>query len=341
VCAHGNEKKVSTISATIKDIAKKCGVSEGTVDRALNNRCGIKKETKEKIMQVAEELGYRPNHMASCLARGNTKTIGVVCAGIMNAFFSSFVEAIEREAYENGYYLTLILTHNSKEKEREGIIYLAERQVDGLIIFPIGQGKDYEQWLLQFNIPIVTVYNRISDKFVHVDVDGRHIMQEAVSRIVKKGYKRIAYIDVGYDIAICHDNNRYSLNQRRQGYLDGVQEQQLGEPLVMTRVDEKAIKSFIEADGGKPAILCPFDNVAIRVLNLMRNQGISVPEQVGIMGFDNIPLLDSISPRLYSVDCETKEMGRNAFSILLKMMRGNMNVSDCMTDYTFTEGCSL
>ena len=84
--AHEIKKEVSTISATIKDIALRCGVSEGTVDRALNGREGIKKETKEKILQAAKEMGYRPNHLASCLARGSSKTIGVVCAGLDNPF---------------------------------------------------------------------------------------------------------------------------------------------------------------------------------------------------------------------------------------------------------------
>lgn len=329
------------IPVTMKDIARKCGVSEGTVDRALNHRGGIKQETKEKILRVAKELDYRPNHMASCLARGNTRTIGVVCTELMNPFFSSFIEVIERMAYENGYYVTLILTHCSRKKEQEGIMYLANRQVDGLIIIPTGQGEEYAEWLAQFEIPMVTVYNRVSDRFVHVDVDGRQIMRNAVSQIVDKGYRRIAYLDVGYDISMREDNNRYSLNQRRQGYLDGVGDERLGEPVVFTDYDWELIKEFLDADGGKPAILCPFDTVAIKVLNLLRNKGIAVPGQVGLMGFDNIPMLDSISPRLYSVDCGIHNLGRKAFSILLRLIHGDTSVGDCMTAYSFTDGETL
>ena len=329
------------ISATIKDIAKKCGVSEGTVDRALNNREGIKKETKEFILKVAEELNYKPNHLASCLAKGSSKTIGVVCAGIMNPFFSSFVEAIERMAYENGYYLTLILTHGSKEKEMEGISYLAERRVDGLIIIPLGQDKEYERALLKLRLPIVTVYNRISDKFVHVDVDGRQIMSDAVARIVDKGYSRIAYLDYGYGTPCDFGKNRYSLNQRRQGYMDGVTKHGLGEPVIMNTLDWEPLEQFVKADGGKPAILCAFDEVAVKLMNLMRNHDISVPEQVGIMGFDNISILDSISPRICSVDCEIKELGQKAFSVLLQIIQGDTDICDYVTNYSFTEGESL
>ena len=227
VCAHG-KSEVSIIPATIKEIALACGVSEGTVDRALNGREGIKKETKERILQTAKDMGYRPNHLARSLARGRSGAIGVVCAGLSNPFFSSFVEAIERMAYENGYYLNLILTHGSREKEMEGIQYLAGRQVEGVIIMPLGHGEEYEQELLRLNIPIVTVYNRLSDKFIHVDVDGRLIMKNAVHRIVEKGYGRIAYLDMGYGTERAEQNNRYSMNQRRFGYEDGIREENLG-----------------------------------------------------------------------------------------------------------------
>lgn len=340
MCAH-ERNGVSNISATIKDIALACGVSEGTVDRALNGREGIKKETKEKILQMAKEMGYRPNHLASCLARGSSRTIGVVCAGLGNPFFSSFVEAIERMAYENGYYLNLILTHGSREKEMEGIRYLADRQVDGLIIIPLGFGEEYEQALLGLQIPIVTVYNRLSGKFIHVDVDGRLIMKNAVHQIVEKGYGRIAYMDLGYGTEWAGQNNRYSLNQRRLGYEDGIRQEKLGDPVIFPKCDWDLIQKFLQEGSGKPAILCGYDNLAIRVLNMLRSHGVSVPEEVGLMGFDNIPILDSISPRLCSVDCEIKDLGKKAFLALLQLIKKDDTVRDYVTSYRFTEGESL
>lgn len=340
VCAH-ERNEVSIISATIKEIALACGVSEGTVDRALNGREGIKIETKERILQTAKEMGYRPNHLARSLARGRSGAIGVVCAGLSNPFFSSFVEAIERVAYENGYYLNLILAHGSREKEMEGIQYLAGRQVEGLIIMPLGYGEEYEQALLNLNIPIVTVYNRLSDKFIHVDVDGRLIMKNAVHKIVEKGYGRIAYLDLGYGTERAEQNNRYSMNQRRLGYEDGMREENLGEPVIFPKCEWETIQTFLQEGSGKPAILCSFDNLAIRVLSMLRSHGVSVPEEVGVMGFDNIPILDSISPRLCSVDCEIKDLGKKAFSALLQLINKDDTVCDYVTSYTFTDGESL
>jgi len=123
--------------------------------------------------------------------------------------------------------------------------------------------------------------------------------------------------------------------------LDGMEQEHLGEPVIMTNFDWEPLEEFLNKEGGKPAVLCPFDDVAIRVLDLLKGHGISVPGQVGIMGFDNISILDSISPRLCSVDCEIKNLGNKAFSALLQMIHGDKTVRDYVTNYTFVEGESL
>lgn len=329
------------MAVRIKDIAIKCGVSEGTVDRALNDRGGIKKETKELILKTAKEMNYQSNHLASCLAKGRTMNIGVVCAGLTNTFFAQLIEEIERMASANGYFITLILAHDDIKRELEGIRYLANRQVDGLIIFPIGKGKEYEEEIAGYNIPIVTIYNRVSDKFIHVDVDCRQIMKDAVSKIKAKGYQRVVYMDPFYDREELMWQNRYSLNQRRQGYLDGIKEEGLGEPVIFTEYEMQTIRKILDAEAGKTAILCPFDNVAIRLLHMLKDDGIRVPLDVGIMGFDNVPMLEHITPKICSVDCGIQNLGRRAFQVLLQLIEGKTDICDCVTGYTFTEGESL
>lgn len=329
------------MAVTIKDIAIRCGVSEGTVDRAINNRGGIKQETKERILRVAEEMNYQSNHLASCLAKGRSMNIGVVCAELTNNFFAQLIEEIENMAKVNGYFITLVLTHNDIEREKEGIRYLTSRQVDGVILFPIGEGEEYAGDLLKYKIPFVTIYNKLSPRISHVDVDCRQIMKNAVSLIVSKGYKRVAYMDLRYGRPESKGKNRYSFNQRRLGYLDGIEKEGLGEPVIFTEYDIGFIKKLISDQAGKTAILCPFDNVAIHLLNMMRDNDISVPEDIGLMGFDNIPMLDSITPRIYSVDCGIKNLGRKAFEVLLEQIEGSMEVHNHVTEYTFTDGESL
>ena len=329
------------MACTIKDIAVACGVSEGTVDRALNNRCGIKEETKQKILQVAKDMDYQPNHLARCLATGSTYTIGVVCINLSNNFFSLLIEEIEAIAKENGYFINLILTHNDPVRELEGIKYLARRKVDGLIIFPVGIGNDYEKELKSLNVPIVTVYNRISSNFTHVDVDGRQIMRNAVSHIVQKGYKRIIYLDIGLQRLQSKGINVYSLEERRKGYLDGIRDEMLEDNVFEDFNIDEIIRLIQYKEAGKAAVLCPYDNMAIRVLTLFKERGIKVPEQAGIMGFDNIDMLKVITPRIQSVDCGIRNLGRKAFSILLRQINGDHDVHDCVIGYSFTEGETL
>ncbi len=331
-----------TINSTIKDIAAVCEVSAGTVDRALNNRGGINEATKNKILKTAKELDYQPNHAARCLVTGSTHTIGVVCINLGNSFFSLLIEEIEQIARDNGYFINLILTHNDAGKEIEGIQYLARRKVDGLIIFPVGIGKEYENKLKRLNIPIVTLYNRISPDFVHVDVDCRQIMRNAVSFIVQKGYRRIIYLNYGIQELRERGINIFSREERCLGYLEGIKKEMLKEVLVIESYDPDTLIDLVRANADeKTAVLCPSDSVAIRVLHLFRDRGVKVPEQAGIMGFDNIDLLKVISPRIQSVDCKIRYLGRKAFSILHRQINKDSTVHDCVVKYSFTEGETL
>lgn len=328
------------MTVTIREIANYCNVSEGTVDRALNNRTGISSKTKERILSAAKELNYKPNILAQCLATGSSKTIGVVCGGLSNRFFASLIEVIETNARNNGYFISLVLSHNSPEKELEGIHYLARRQADGIIIFPVGYGKAYEEELKQLNIPIVTLYNRISGSFTHVDTDCRKIMREAVKHILLKGYKNIVYMDIkNYSGCNNEDINFFSLNERCSGYKEGMEQAGLNYS-ILNRYDENVLSSLPYADV-RTAILCPYDVLAIKIVNFYRKTGIQIPSQIGIMGFDNIDMLENITPRINSVDCNTKKLGEIAFSILLEKISGTYTGQDVTVDYSFTEGESL
>ena len=166
-------------------------------------------------------------------------------------------------------------------------------------------------------------------------------MKDAVSKIKAKGYQRVVYMDPFYDREELMWQNRYSLNQRRQGYLDGIKEEGLGEPVIFTEYEMQTIRKILDAEAGKTAILCPFDNVAIRLLHMLKDDGIRVPLDVGIMGFDNVPMLEHITPKICSVDCGIQNLGRRAFQVLLQLIEGKTDICDCVTGYTFTEGESL
>ena len=333
------------MAVSIREIAKICGVSEGTVDRALNNRSGIKESTKCKILEVAKELNYQPNHHARCLATGRTNTIGVVCINMQDSFFSNLLESIEASAKKAGYFITLVLTHNSIEQELEGIRYLVNRGVDGIILFPVAGGSEYVNMLKEYKIPIVTIYNRISDDFPHIDVDSYKSMRDAVSFIHNKGYDNIAYLDINFSAARKAGINIYSFERRRAGYEQAVSELGLSANII-EGYNRDNVLDYIKCNkDGRCAVLCAYDNLAIKVLSMCRLEGLSVPRDVGLMGFNNQSVLNDIYPRIYSIDCNIDEIGKTAFGKLCRLINGRENNESCVTDtvisYSFSQGESL
>ena len=318
------------ISCTIKELAKACGVSEGTVDRAVNNRSGIRESTKQHILEMAEQMDYRPNHLAKSLAIGSTKTIGIVSVDLSNNFFALLVESIEQTAREHGYFVNLALSHNDPEKEMEAIKYMAERRVDGIILFPLGKGVEFSSFLKKLGIPIVTIYNRIECDFVHV------------SFLAQKGYNEMIYIDPHFEKMKSGGINVFSIEQRRIGYLEGLKEEMLGDGEILEDMDERQLVGIAKRkDGMKKVFICRNDTPAVRLMTMFRENNIRVPEDVGIIGFDNIAILDNISPRLTSVDCNIKTTGRKATMNLIRMINGEKDIKDCVVGYNIVEGETL
>lgn len=312
------------MSVTIKDIALICKVSEGTVDRALNARPGISEKTKEYILKVAKELNYTPNHLARGLAKGRSMTLGVILFDVRNPYFAQLMSAIEVKARELGYVVFPIFTHHDLQNERKALEHFKTRQVDGIIMFSVQSGHEFEKELLDLKIPVVTIGNRISGGWTYVGINERESMKDAVKHVVSQGYEEIIYICP--PLARRGEVNLYTLEERLAGCREGLSEMRKKEPIVIMDSDyTKAISQIDLESQPKKAIVCPADIYALEVLNHFKKNKISVPEQVGLMGFDDIDTLKYISPRLCSVRYPVSEIGITAVSRLLDEIDGNHN----------------
>lgn len=343
MCAHGNRKGDDTVSATIKDIAQACGVSVGTVDRALNNRGDIRPATKERILEAAAALHYKPNRIAQSLATGATMTIGVLCFDLYNNFLAALIDGIEASAKEKGYFLNLILTHGDAEKEVEGLQYLADRRVDGILIFPVGHGARYLWLLNSLHIPVVSIYNRISEDFAYVGVDDRRVMSDAVVYLAERGYRRVVYVDTHFTQSLERGDNIYTLKERRAGYCGGLARARLNHPPVFWE-GRDFDRMFREGDyltGPKTAFLCINDVYALALLDYCRQRGIQVPGEVGIMGYDNIDILRYVSPRLTTVEYDVGLLGKRLFDALYTQMTSGKKPENCLLDYRIVEGATV
>ncbi len=329
--------------ATIKDIAEYCKISVGTVDRALNNRSGISEKTKKKILQAAEFLNYHPNHTGRSLAKGRTMTIGVVCFDLCNNFFPELIDTIEARAKEKGFFIYLILTHRNFSLEEDGISYLCERQVDGIILFPVGLSPAYINSLKNLGIPIVTIYNKLDASFPFVGVNDKRAMEDAVEHLLNKGYRKITYLTPDIEYQRNQGLNTYTLQQRLSGYLDGMKKFDLEEEVLETGGLEEKLDSFLERQtfNEKTALLCLCDSYAVKTIEYLRKKDIRIPEQIGIMGYDNIQALEYIHPRLATIKYSVQQMGQAVIDILFECMDNPEYFKEYLLDYSIIDGDSL
>ncbi|MFD0676674.1 MULTISPECIES: LacI family DNA-binding transcriptional regulator [unclassified Paenibacillus] len=328
------------MSVTIKEIAELCGVSHGTVDRALNDRPGISHKTKEKILKIATDLNYKPDFLARSLAKGTTKTIGLVLFDLYNRSFSQLTNSIETESRHREYFVNLLLTDKSFHTEKQAIEHLVNRKVDGIILFPINQGMDFEQYLEQFNIPIITICNKLSDKWSYIGIDDRSAMSDAVQYVSDKGYERIVYICP--PLAYRGVSNIYTQEERLEGLLEGMRLKNFTEePVIITDKQYVDALDRIDLKLKRTAIICSCDQYALEAMNYLKEKGIRIPDEIGLMGFDNIDVLKYITPKLTTVHYNVEQMGKLAVDVLLEQLDTSEVTSPPLIDYTIIEGESL
>ena len=321
----------------IKQLADIAGVSIGTVDRALHNRSGIDPVTKDRILSVARELHYRPHYLARSLANGASMTLGVVVYDLKNFFFSELVEVIEAKARALNYYVYLMLSHKDLEQEIESLDHLRGLNVDGIIMVPINWGSSFDRYLRGLDCPIVTISNRISKNWPWVGIDDYAAMGDAVRYLAAKGYERIVYVSP--NVAGACARNLSSADQRLLGYQNALRENPaLGGPVA---VDSDEVRGILELMGDfraqKTCVLCSADIQALDVLNVLKQNGIRIPQDVGLMGCDNIDVLDYIAPRLTTIAFSIKDIGSRAFDCMIGQIDGGPAESVVLT-HTIVDG---
>ena len=306
---------------TTKDIARICGVSRGTVDRALHNRPGINPETKEKILKIAKELGYRPNMVARSLVKGQTMSIGVVVFDLYNRFFAQLLNSIEQRAQEQGYFTYVTLTNKDPQIERECLSNLVERNVDGIILFSVCKGKKYEEFLRSLKKPIITVGNIISSQWPFVGINYRKGIKDAVESIVRRGYERVIYVSTPLDKKKVV--NMYALEERCAGYLEACGDFNISHNAMV--IQQKNYLSELDKvlfkNKERTAILCSGDIYALEILLHLKRKSIKVPEDVGLMGFDDIDILKYVTPAVSTVSYSIEAIGCYAVDYLIRSIK--------------------
>ncbi|NQX70360.1 LacI family DNA-binding transcriptional regulator [Paenibacillus alba] len=328
------------MNITSKQIAELCGVTRGTVDRALNNRPGIHPETREKILRVAEELGYRPHFLAQSLVKGHTKTLGIVLFDIHNRIFSQLFHAFEAEARKRGYIVYLVLSHRDKELELEYINNLLDRRVDGIALLPANFNKKFESLLLRSRTPIVTFGNRLNGPFPYIWIDDKQAIQDSVSFLIQQGYRRLIYISP--PLMRKGKENIHVPEQRYNGFIEACEAtRDMRFDIIAQKNYLAELETLMDTTDSTCAILCSSDVYALEVLKWLNDRKIKVPEQIGLMGFDNIDVLKYINPAITTVDYNVNEIGTRLADLLINKINNQDIPSETLIAHHVVEGHSV
>lgn len=307
---------------SIKDIALIAQVSHPTVSRALRKSPLVNPETAEKIRAIAGQMGYRPSAVARSLVNKKTNTIGVVVTTIADPFNGEVVSGIEEAAHEHGFSLFLANSNADPEREIKVVHSFHERRVDGIIVTSSRVGALYMPLLGELNVPTVLINNQHPSEFVHsVMIDNVSASREATQHLIQLGHKRIAYI--GDQFGFESDAER--LTGYRQALTDAR----------VRFVSELIVQGNGKAEGGmeamskllslaKPptAVFCYNDMSAIGAMRVAYDRGLSVPEDISIVGFDDLSIASFTRPLLTTIRQPKLQMGRLAMETLLQLLSG-------------------
>lgn len=310
---------------TIDDIARLAGVSKATVSRVINNKNeGVGAETRKKIQKLIDDLEYKPNLLARGIVTSKTKTLGLIIPDITNPFFTELVKAVENHANKNGYTVIIANTDFSRIKEEDYVSTFIAKRVDGVILTStVSDNNTIHSKFKKYNVPCVLLDRAMNtiDYDAGVYVDNECGLYISCEYLIKHGNKRIAFISGPKNVS--------TSKERIEGYKMALAQYQIefDESLIKygNFTLDSGYKAVWELNKGEidfTGILASNDVMAIGAMKALRELGYKVPEDVEIIGFDNIELSSMIDPPLTTVQQPTLEMGKKAIEFLLSLIEG-------------------
>ena len=313
---------------SIKDIARVAGVSHSTVSRALADSSLVAPETKRRIQHIAREMGYTPSAIARGLVTKRTATIGLVVTTIADPFIAEVVRGVEENALDNGY--SVILSNSNAEPERElaCVRTLREKRVDAIIVTSSRVGRLYVPLLEELGIPVVLINNQHEGRYMHsVRTDNHRGGRLVGEHLLSLGHRRIAYIS--------GPPNAHSSLERLEGGRFALQKHGLD------ILDDWVAPGNGRANGGQTgvdillqrsphptAIFCYNDMTAIGALQAIKSAGLRVPDDLSLIGYDDIAFATFVDPPLTTVAQAKYTLGQRAMDLTLNLLNEQEEAGD-------------
>jgi LacI family transcriptional regulator/LacI family repressor for deo operon, udp, cdd, tsx, nupC, and nupG len=312
---------MTTQRATINDVARQAGVSKATVSAVINDSASVKGSTRDRVLAAIDVLNYRPSQATRATAR-RTKSIGLLIKEIDNPYYAEVVLGARAHANEQGYTLLVASSEGEYDAERRAVELIQAKDVEGLIATPVlDEHADLSHFfeLKRRNFPFVLLEEVRGVPASIVDVDNREASRKAVQYLIQQGHSRIAHFA----------GPSYSMHSEER--IDGVRHACSASHLIFTDNDvvaagahladgyEAALGFFKKRGSSRPtAITCYNDLVAIGVCRALQELGLRVPEDVSVIGFDDVPLVEFLPVPLTTVRMPKAEMGEIAAKMLIR-----------------------
>jgi LacI family transcriptional regulator len=310
-------------NVTIKEIAQRLGIAISTVSRALHDAYDVSPETRKKVLDLAEELDYRPNPFAVSLVNHRTNIIGVLLPEIATHYFSTVVKGIQDVAYSVGYNVMFFISNESLEREKIILKSLNVNSLDGLLVSVSAETNTSEHFrkLSEKGLPIVFFDRVLNDihtsKVIQDDYQGAY---NATSHLIQQGYQRIAHLAGPKALEIAQ--------KRLHGYTDALAQNNI--PFKksyiihsgMTQEDgTKDVSKILAIKPLPDAIFAVNDRKAIGAMLALRRYGYKIPQHIGIVGFLNAPMSEVVSPSLTTVEQAAYEIGAKSCQLLIQHIK--------------------
>jgi LacI family transcriptional regulator len=319
---------------TIKDIAKALNISIATVSRALRDKYDVSPETRQRVLDLASELNYKPNFNATGLVQRSTHNLGVIIPSITNYYFSTVITGIQEIAQLNGFNIVLYITNDDQEIESQVLKNLSGSSLDGLLACVSAKGNKNAifQELIEDGLPVV-FFDRVvssieTSKVVQDDYNGAFT---AVEHLIKSGYKKIAHITGPKELLLTENRlngyykalESFDLPVREDFIIHSGFSQKDGE------ADTTAL--FADLNDTPDAIFAVCDRKGIGAILTLKKMNIAVGQDVGVIGFTNDPMSEIISPTMSTVAEPAYEIGKTSCELLLKHIRKSHFVAEQIT----------
>ena len=312
---------------TIRDVAKKAGVSVSTVSRAFNNYSDISDNTRDAILKIAEELGYKPNIVAKSLGSNKHFRLGMLVenyetSGILNPLVFEILMSFRDTASKQGYEIVLLSTTSEDQKSESLTKLFNEKQLDGAFIMGLRTTDEYFMELKNVKFPCVVNDINIENEMVgSVGVDSVRGAFLAIEHLIKLGHKKIAFINGHKEAIVSYERlDGFYLAMNRYGIQidpDLIQYGDFGD-----KSGEIAIENLLNAKKEFTAVFCASDLMAVGAVNMLNNLGYSVPEDISVVGFDDIYIAQYMKPKLSTIRQNREKIGQSAANVLINMVMG-------------------